>query len=169
MAKKNVKVVDLSKPVRLGKPYYKVLKPNGLDSKGNQLLSGGYSNLNYAPNLPTSDGKPGKPLSVSGQIVMCQRGLHVTSEPNQWGAGVAGNRVFTVKVFGQIKRDGSDKICCQKIQLVQEVHSVGGKWVPKAPNKTYTKQEVDKIVSDVYNKATAALTKALQEVRQALR
>ena len=157
MAKKASKTSVNNQPVKFGQQYYKVVRSDG---------TGGHSSFKYKNYLPVN-GKPGKALTIpyNKNLFMCSTGFHVTTNPNQWGGDQRGSRVFEVKVFGEYKKDGSDKICCRKIQLTREVVEKNGKWVPKAPEKTYTKAEVTKIVTNLKQKYDTLFQTALNQLQ----
>jgi hypothetical protein len=53
---------------------------------------------------------------VSGNLVMCSQGLHLTTEPSKW----AGRRIFiaeTSKVYGR----NEDKRLCRRVRLLKEL------------------------------------------------
>ena|SRR5665213_2758393 len=98
--------------------YYKVLV-------GGKSCHGG--SLNWS--LPV-DGQPGDWQSVDGKIVLCQKGLHVTTDPNHWWKD--GCTVYEVEIGGEIggRDDAKAKIVVPKVRLLAAVNSlvIDGKW-----------------------------------------
>lgn len=98
--------------------YYKVL----VDGKS---CHGG--NLEWS--LPT-EGKPGDWHSVDGKIILCQNGLHVTTNPSHWWKD--GCTVYEVEIEGEIggREDSKAKIVVPKVRLLAVVNviKIDGKW-----------------------------------------
>ena len=86
--------------------YYKVL----LDGK---WFHGG----DFQWSLP-ENGKPGKWHSVEGDLKMCERGFHLTDNPQKWWDRNA-------KCYEDEYKDAlepqDDKICVRKVRLVREL------------------------------------------------
>jgi hypothetical protein len=140
---------------------FKVIKPNDY----NGSLTGGYSQFNYKPYLPT-EGKPGKWMSIRSdrKLQMCQTGFHVTNKPEYWGGDDKNNTVYLVEVEGEFLGRPNDssydhKICCRKIRLVKEVKKLaGGKW---GTPKSFTEQEVRTLIANVKNQCVNAIDAAI--------
>ncbi len=98
--------------------YYKVLV-NGKSCHGGDLTW----------SLPT-DGKPGDWHEVAGKIVLCENGLHVTTNPVHWWKD--GCTVYEVEIDGEIggRKDEKCKIVVPKVRLIRAVNSliVDGVW-----------------------------------------
>ena len=98
--------------------YYKVL----VDGKS---CHGG----NLAWSLPTQD-QPGDWQSVDGEIILCQKGLHVTTNPTHWWKD--GCTVYEVEIDGEIggRNDEKCKLVVPKVRLIRAVNSliIDGKW-----------------------------------------
>jgi hypothetical protein len=98
--------------------YYKVLV-NGKSCHG--------GNLTWS--LPTDNG-PGDWHSVDGKIVICERGLHVTTNPNHWWKD--GCTVYEAEIDGEIggRIDAKAKIVVPRVRLLVPVNSlkIDGKW-----------------------------------------
>lgn len=94
--------------------YYKFL---------NQDLLGPYSNAHWP--LPTPE-SPGEWLEVSGELVMCENGLHVCEAEHllSW----IDYALFEVEVDGERLDDQSQKICARRARLVRRVES----WNPSS-------------------------------------
>lgn len=98
--------------------YYKVLV-NGKSCHGGDLTW----------SLPNGD-QPGDWHSVDGKIVLCENGLHVTTNPVHWWKD--GCIVYEVEIDGEIggRNDEKAKIVVPKVRLLRAVDSliVDGKW-----------------------------------------
>ena len=98
--------------------YYKVLV-NGKSCHGGDLTW----------SLPDGD-KPGDWHEVAGKIVICENGLHVTTNPVHWWKD--GCTVYEVEIDGEIggRNDEKAKIVVPKVRLIRVVNSliVDGKW-----------------------------------------
>ena len=90
--------------------YYKVLK-DGQSFHGGELTW----------SLPTQgeDGAwtPGEWHDVEGEIVVCNNGLHLTSEPAKWMSREA--TVYAAEYSGDTDTDGDDKIAVQRARLLR--------------------------------------------------
>ncbi len=102
----------------ISQKYYKVL----VDGKS---CHGG--NLTWS--LPTETA-PGDWHSVDGKIVICERGLHVTTDPNHWWKD--GCTVYEVEIDGEIggRIDSKAKLVVPKVRLLVAVKTlkIDGKW-----------------------------------------
>lgn len=98
--------------------YYKVLV-NGRSCHGGYMIW----------SLPTND-QPGEWHSVDGDIVLCERGLHVTTNPAHWWKD--GCIVYEAEIDGEIggRNDEKCKIVVPKVRLIREVDSliIDGQW-----------------------------------------
>jgi hypothetical protein len=98
--------------------YYKVLVDGKSCHGGNLVWS-----------LPTEDA-PGDWQSVDGDIVLCQNGLHVTTNPVHWWKD--GCTVYEVEIDGEIggRNDAKAKIVVPKVRLLKAVNSliIDGEW-----------------------------------------
>lgn len=98
--------------------YYKVLV-------GGKSCHGG----DMTWSLP-SDKEPGEWHAVDGKIVLCQTGLHVTTDPNHWWKD--GCSVYEVEIDGEIggRDDEKAKIVVPKARLLTlvKVLKIDGKW-----------------------------------------
>ncbi len=98
--------------------YYKVLV-NGKSCHG--------GNLKWS--LPT-ESSPGDWQSVDGKIVLCQNGLHVTTDPNHWWKD--GCTVYEVEIDGEIggRDDTKAKLVVPKVRLLAAVLTlkIEGAW-----------------------------------------
>lgn len=98
--------------------YYKVLV-DGKSCHGGKLTW----------SLPTENG-PGDWQSVEGKIILCQNGLHVTTEPNHWWKD--GCTVYEVEIDGEIggREDAKAKLVVPKVRLLVAVKTlkIDGKW-----------------------------------------
>ena len=86
--------------------YYKVL----LDGKS---FHGG----EFEWSLP-KNGKPGKWHSVTGELMMCLHGLHLTDNPQKWWDRNA--KCYEVE-YKDALEPAEDKICVRKVRLVREL------------------------------------------------
>ena len=86
--------------------YYKVL----LDGKS---FHGG----DFEWSLP-ENGKPGKWHSVKGDLKMCERGFHLTDNPQKWWDRTA--KCYEVE-YKDALAPQDDKICVRKVRLVREL------------------------------------------------
>ena len=96
-----------------GVKFYKVLGAEG------QAIHGG--ELRWS--LPQGD-QPGEWHTVTGRIVVCQHGLHLTTRPIHFW--LAGSRVFEAEWRGdadqsELERAGSEKIAVREARLLCEV------------------------------------------------
>jgi hypothetical protein len=102
----------------MNEKYYKVLVDGKSCHGGNLIWS-----------LPT-DNKPGDWHSVDGDIVLCQNGLHVTTNPTHWWKD--GCTVYEVEIDGEIggRDDAKSKIVVPKVRLLTTVELliIDGKW-----------------------------------------
>lgn len=98
--------------------FYKVLV-NGKSCHGGNLVW----------SLPTENG-PGEWQEVAGKIVLCENGLHVTSNPVHWWKD--GCTVYEVEIDGEIggRNNEKCKIVVPKVRLIKAVNSliIDGKW-----------------------------------------
>ncbi len=98
--------------------YYKVLVDGKSCHGGNLVWS-----------LPTET-EPGDWQSVDGDIVLCQNGLHVTTNPNHWWKD--GCTVYEVEIDGEIggRNDAKAKIVVPRVRLLRAVKSliIDGEW-----------------------------------------
>ena len=111
-------------------PVYKVLhRMRESDDK----WTGGHTGFDWTPYLPTND-KPGKMCKINSKypLVMCGRGLHVTTRPQKWAVyGSARVRIFEVAVYGPVRgKFGYDhsKICAYRVRLLREVRYGTSEW-----------------------------------------
>ena len=86
--------------------YYKVL----LDGKS--FHGGGFE-----WSMP-KNGKPGKWHSVKGDLKMCERGFHLTDNPQNWWDRNA--KCYEVE-YKDALEPKDDKICVRKVRLVREL------------------------------------------------
>ena len=98
--------------------YYKVLV-NGKSCHGGK----------FTWSLPTDDNF-GDWHFVDGDIILCQNGLHVTTDPSHWWKD--GCIVYEAEVDGEIggRDDSKSKIVVPKVRLIKEIKSliIDGKW-----------------------------------------
>jgi len=98
--------------------YYKVLV-DGKSCHGGDLIW----------SLP-AENNPGDWHSVDGNIILCQNGLHVTTNPNHWWKD--GCTVYEAEIDGEIggRDDSKSKIVVPKVRLVAVVTvlKIDGKW-----------------------------------------
>lgn len=98
--------------------YYKVLV-NGKSCHGGNLVW----------SLPT-EAAPGEWHSVNGKIVLCENGLHVTTNPTHWWKD--GCIVYEVEIDGEIggRIDHKCKLVVPKVRLLRAVNSllIDGQW-----------------------------------------
>ena len=98
--------------------YYKVLV-DGKSCHGGDLIW----------SLPTET-EPGDWQEVSGTLILCERGLHVTTNPVHWWKD--GCTVYEVEIDGEIggRNDEKCKIVVPKVRLIKAVNSliIDGKW-----------------------------------------
>jgi hypothetical protein len=88
---------------------YKVTGPSG------EPLHGGTGTW----PLP-HDGEPGAWREVNGELVMCRRGLHLTSEPARWWR--PGCRIFPAEAEGiRGEPDADRKVVCRRARLLREL------------------------------------------------
>lgn len=73
-------------------------------------------------SLPTKndDGTwiPGEWMEVTGDLILCQNGLHLTREPYTWF--VEGAMVFAAEHDGEIISDGSNTVAVRRARLLAE-------------------------------------------------
>ena len=92
--------------------YYKVLNDN-------HSCVG--SNMDWTPYLP-KDGKPGEwTPKITGKLVMCDKGYHLTDTANllTW---CQGNQLFEAEMKWKILV-GDDKVACRQVRLVRQVEA----------------------------------------------
>lgn len=106
----------------MSEKYYKVLV-NGKSCHGGTLTW----------SLPTDD-QPGEWHEQAGKIVICESGLHVTTNPVHWWKD--GCTVYEVEVDGEIGGLDNErcvekcKVVVPKVRLIRAVNSliIDGKW-----------------------------------------
>lgn len=98
--------------------YYKVLV-NGNSCHGGTL----------AWSLPTAN-QPGEWVAVDGDLALCARGLHVTTNPVHWWKD--GCVVYEAEIDGAIagRNDEKCKIVVPKVRLLRALNSliIDGEW-----------------------------------------
>jgi hypothetical protein len=110
-------------PYKTTKTYYKVVRYQFTYHNSNKIWSGGFSGngFDYTPYFPKSRaGKP-TPKIAANLLAICSTGYHITTNPKKWATDSQPCRVFVARALGRVRKDSSDKICAQSIQLVREL------------------------------------------------
>jgi len=99
--------------------YYKVLTADNRSGHGGDL----------AWSLPTANGDgtwtPGAWHEVAGPVRVCERGLHLTTEPMRWP--LAGMRVYRAEGGGDAQTDG-DKTAFRRARLLAPADEAVPSW-----------------------------------------
>jgi len=97
-----------------GKKLYKVLVSG-------KSCSGGDMTWDLPKQQKNGDYKAGKWMSVDGPIILCQRGLHVTTQPLKWWHNTKDIEVYEVEVSGESKQDTTDKSAHEFVRLLRPI------------------------------------------------